>query len=355
MVIVIGSSISIHAAERREIDLLQETINNLGNGYSEYYDVFDTEITLISEQEANEYVEKIYLVEMDVVLKAKDVNEMDYYRGIVEYCEDVARDNDVVRTIDIQRRIEMLSSEQLDIYEELENYIGERQVLVFYVKDTYPVFDETQRQILFENGIEFVSWEDMLPESHEEIKEKGFLKMEELDNEQISMIINLAKQTKSSYSYSVTDAVSYMKKYTSNPTTCNACGQECGNLVDIRKYNSSYTNYAASHSDCANYVSQALCEGGIPTDNTWKAASTAWINVSKLTQYMTSNGYWTSVSYNTVQKGDVVSYTTGSHLVMITSFDGTTYKYSGHTNDRLNVTININSATSSKYNFYRVS
>lgn len=351
---VIGNSISIHAVENIEINLLQETIDNLEKGYSEYYDVFDTDTTLISNHEANGIIENLYLLEMDVVLKANNVNEMDYYRGIVEYCEGATMNVDQIRTIDNQQRMEMLSSEQLNIYKELEGYIGERQVLVFYVKETYPVDNETQREILFENGIEYVSWETMLPESHEEIKENGFLRMEDLDNKHISMIANSTEQTRSSYSYSIADAVSYMMRYTSNPTECNACGQECDNLVDIRKYNLAYTNYADIHSDCANYVSQALCEGGIPTDSTWKAASSTWINVSNLTKYMTSNGYWTSVSYNTVQKGDVVSYTSGSHVVMITAFDGTTYKYSGHTNDRLNATITINSATASKYKFYRV-
>lgn len=70
---------------------------------------------------------------------------------------------------------------------------------------------------------------------------------------------------------------------------------------------------------------------------------------------MTTNNHWSSVSYEQVKKGDIVSFTSYSHVVMITSFDGTTYKYSGHTNDRLNSTISIKKSNASSYNFYRVS
>ena len=73
------------------------------------------------------------------------------------------------------------------------------------------------------------------------------------------------------------------------------------------------------------------------------------------TSQMTDNKYWTSLSYSSVKKGDIVSYTSYSHVVMITSYDGTTHKYSGHSNDRKNTVININTNTASNYKFYRVS
>lgn len=110
------------------------------------------------------------------------------------------------------------------------------------------------------------------------------------------------------------------------------------------------------HVDCANYISQALCEGGIPTDSLWKPGSSAWISVKGLTEYMTGYGYWQSISYNVVQKGDIVSYTNSSHLVMITGFDGTTYRYSGHTNDRRNHVITISKPVDPKnpvHKYYR--
>jgi len=48
-------------------------------------------------------------------------------------------------------------------------------------------------------------------------------------------------------------------------------------------WSGSFTKYC---SDCANFVSQALWYGGIPTDSLWYADSTYWIQVVPLHQYM---------------------------------------------------------------------
>lgn len=201
------------------------------------------------------------------------------------------------------------------------------------------------KTILFESGADLVSWKEMLPFTHEELKKQGYARAENEVAENLSAV----SDTRVSYSYVSSEAISYMVKYSSNPTSCNVCGGSCGMYVDTTKYNSNYSNYASQHADCANFVSQALHEGGIPTDSTWKAGSTTWINVKSLTEYMTSNGYWSSVTYNVVQPGDIVKYSSMSHVVMITAFDGATYRCSGHTNDQRNAVISISSAN----NYYR--
>ena len=203
--------------------------------------------------------------------------------------------------------------------------------------------------------MDYVSWEVMLPSSHEELQENGYERMANIENALIEEGI-VPQQARASYS--VDDAVDYMLKYTSNPSSCNVCGvNKCKSKVDTTKYNSDYAHYVTvgNHVDCANYVSQALCAGGIATDDTWKAGSSAWIGVGSLTKYMTDNKHWTSVSYSSVERGDIVSFTSYSHVVMITSYDGTTYKFSGHSNDRKDATISIKSSTASSYKFYRVS
>ncbi len=119
--------------------------------------------------------------------------------------------------------------------------------------------------------------------------------------------------------------------------------------MDTAKYNNGYTNYASTHQDCANYISQCLYAGGIPTDNTWYAGSLAWVNVSELCNYMLNNGYWREISYLMPPVGAYMRYTNISHIVMLSSHDGVTYKYSGHTNDRMNFVLSLSS--SNKYYF----
>lgn len=340
----------VHAAEAeyKEIDLMQEMISDLEKGYSAYYNISDVKTELISNNQEAGYVENLYVIEMDAILKADSVEELDYYQGVSSYCNIATVDNDQLSEAE-SLHMNALVSKKTDIYNELNEYIGKEQNLVFYMKETYPVDKEAEKIILFENGEDYVTWEEMLPASREELQEEGYARMQRIDGESYS-----AQKTNLSYSYSysVADAVSYMTRYTSNPSSCNACGNTgCGHYVDTRKYNPNYTHYASTHNDCANYLSQALSNGGIPEDGTWKPNSSTWINVTNLTGYMTNNGYWSSVTYNVLQKGDILRFKSGSHVVMITSFDGTTYRYSGHTNDRLNTVIN---PTSSTAYYYRV-
>lgn len=354
---LLGSGIITNAAERDYTDALtlQETVSCLEKGYSEYYNILDTDTTLCSSHNVNGNVENIYLLEMQAVLKAGSVEEMDYYQGVAAYSETMAVDIGGFRSEENLLHANALMSEKEEIYNSLKQYIGKEQSLVFYIKETFPIDNKAQTQILFENGLDYVSWEEMLPASHKELQETGYIQMANFDSEYMVQASDVKVQ-QATVSYSVDDAVKYMTTYTSNPTSCNVCGGTCTSKVDTTKYNSSYSHYVSkgSHKDCANYVSQALYAGGIPTDSTWKAGSSAWIGVSALTKHMTSQNYWSSISYDQVQKGDIVSYTSYSHVVMITDFDGTTYKFSGHTNDRKNVTISIKKSNASSYNFYRV-
>lgn len=354
-VLLVAGSISVKADENKNVISaeLQETINNLKMGYSEYYNINSTDITLCWSQELDGLIENTYLLEMNVVLKANSVDELDYYQGVTECSDTIAATISKVRTEDNRLRMENLFSKQLEIYDELQTYIGKVQNFNFYIKETYPINNAEEKEILFENGDEFTSWEKMIPASHYELKTNGFQRMASMDESYLHIKEDLILQPRG-ITYSVNNATNYMQRYTSNPTECNICGTSCGMKVDTTKYNPAYSCEVAvgKHKDCANYVSQALLVGGIPSDGTWKPGSIAWVNVSALTNYMTSKNYWGNISYTQVQKGDILSSTVDSHVIMITSYDGTTYTYCGHTNDKLNVAIRINS--SSTYKYYRV-
>lgn len=304
-VLLMGTSTITNATEIKdeESPQLLEAVSNLKTGYSEYYDIMDAETTLCSSDEINGNIENIYLLEMEVVLKADSVEQMDYFQGIESYYEMAEENVSRINSEDSRLRMKALSCEKECIYEELQEYIGKQQNLIFYIKEIYPIDNESNKEILFENGMDYVSWEVMLPSGHEELQKNGYARMASIEDDLIEEDTSL-QQARASYS--VDDAVDYMLKYTSNASSCNICGKgKCSNKVDTTKYNSAYTHYISvgKHVDCANYVSQALYEGGISTDDTWKAGSSAWIGVSALTKYMTDNKYWTSLSYSSVKRG----------------------------------------------------
>ena len=341
--VLLTNGILSNAAELENINVhnsLKEAVTNLERGYSEYYDILSTETILCSTTETDNAVENIYCLTMNVSPKANSVEEIDYYQGIMEYTNTLICETGTQKKEDNNLQVNILLSEQQEIYEELSQYINKEYDLTFYIKEKYDLNQDTKKEILFENGFDYVTWDKMLPLSHETLKNNGYHTMKDLDYECAVAVLN-----EKSYSYEVSEAVSYMRRYTSNPTRCYACSDSnCVSWADASKYNPNYTNYASTHSDCANYVSQALCEGGIPTDGKWNKNNTTWTRVDQLIPYMTSNGYCTNVSYNVVKRGDIIKFKNISHVAMVTFFDGTTYGYSGHTHDRLDAVIAINSS-----------
>lgn len=169
--------------------------------------------------------------------------------------------------------------------------------------------------------------------TEEEIVEQGKKAMEN--------VLNDARTTPSATNalYNRTNAVSYINKYTS--ATTKACSGGSA-YQDPSKYNSAYSYYACN--DCANFVSQALKAGGIPTTSTWKGGTSAWINVDSLKSYMVgTKAYWKSISCSAAKNGDVILLGTSSdyyHTMMTVGNNGSsTLTYSAHTNDRLKSTI----------------
>jgi len=133
------------------------------------------------------------------------------------------------------------------------------------------------------------------------------------------------------------------------------------------KYWDVYNNaqfYNSTSANCANFVSQCLYAGGIPTDSTWYCAkqsngklrgSSAWMMVDSLLSWLRSTGRGEiiaiyskkanapAVNYE-LQVGDVVFYDwygdnstyDFDHVAIVTNVDGGLPKVCQNTTDRLN-------------------
>lgn len=152
----------------------------------------------------------------------------------------------------------------------------------------------------------------------------------------------------------------YALKYAANPSeSCN-----CGNLsynrsasfpdgVTYSKWNNAEYPYFSlfCHNDCADFVSQAMSAGELPEEGTWfrkKSVSTqswgeAWTSVKNLKNYMTSNSLWTADDFSTCNAGNIL-LTSSTHVTMITLNNTVSHCFTGHTNDRRNVSFSDKSA-----------
>lgn len=339
----------------------QKAVKLLEKGYGEYYNYKGSKATLCCKHEENGIVEESFFLEIDVILKASSVYELDYFRGIMDYkdyrltvikdasMDAVKKDLDInVNSLNNVEYFSLLLAEVTNTYDNFSQYIGQVQNLYFYVKATYEKGNYDTITILYENGMDYVPAEKVFPPSHEELQQNGYDRLEYVDSNLMKTIANGEDLSRTArLSYSLLYAIGYTGQYSSNPTSCSVCGPGCDALVNTSEYNTSYPYYIYMHNgqmrhvDCANFISQALHAGGIPTSSTWQAGTSNWTSVSDLTTYMLNQGYWDSIPISEAWVGDILTYKEGSHVVMITAHDGVQYRYSGHTNDRENVTINL--------------
>lgn len=114
-------------------------------------------------------------------------------------------------------------------------------------------------------------------------------------------------------------------------------------------YNPAYSNWNSSGGDCANFVSQCIKAGGVPTDSTWKKDSSAWISTSKLAAYMVNNGYATKESYTDTNAGNFA--TKPGHSVLVSINNTIDVCYTAHNTNRQDAPFSSTELTST-YSFY---
>ncbi len=191
------------------------------------------------------------------------------------------------------------------------------------------------KNVMLELGIEQIG-EYVNNVSKEIIKEE---KLENINNYNTDFV------------YMRTNAKDYANTYTSNAASRTCTNQNCTNYnssirQDTSKYNSNYSWYCCN--DCANYVSQAMAYAGVPTTNTWKKDSYAWINCGALETYFTdTTNYWTKSDFASCNAGGIILLKGSSgkpyHAVMNVQNDTVNRSYSAHTNDRRMSTYNSSS------------
>lgn len=121
----------------------------------------------------------------------------------------------------------------------------------------------------------------------------------------------------------------YANVYTDNGSKNEDCS---GVLVaQYPKYYSRNYEYFPCD-DCANFTSQIIHAGGVPTNAGWEPYDTGWNTVSGLEQAWSSD--LTSIAWYDSAEGDFATSNSNGHIQTIAYNDGTTIAYDGHNNDR---------------------
>jgi hypothetical protein len=142
-----------------------------------------------------------------------------------------------------------------------------------------------------------------------------------------------------SSSYNRTTAYQYADRWAKDTTIkCDTVNVTYQNNANWN--NSQYPNYQNFYcNDCADYLSQCLRAGGIPTTATWSYCTNNWDRAGPLMLYLKSSGYITYVASRLDCKcGDpffFANITTGvvEHTVFMAYNDGKYTYYDAHTTD----------------------
>lgn len=285
-------------------------------------------------------------------LKAQSVEEMPYIAGYLDelgassYATMAASDKaelakstfgldqDVTLTAAQQNVVDTFVQSMDATVEMFDEYIGETSDFTYHIKVSAPVADPDNISLSgldeFDNDVNINEYE---LRSYDEIYRNG---AEDAQAAVQSMMISpawVATKINNYNSYNRIAARDYAYKYWSS-------------------YNPAYTSYKGNGGDCANFVSQCLHAGGIPTDTTWKADSVSWIRASAVPSYMMNKGYATKTSYTNATAGSFAYTSSGAgHAVLVTINDGAKIAYTAHTTDRKDAAFS-STDLNGNYSFY---
>lgn len=285
-------------------------------------------------------------------LKAQSVEEMPYIAGYLDelgassYATMAASDKaelaksafgldqDTALTEAQQNVVDTFVQSMDTTVEMFDEYIGETSDFSYHIKVSAPVAEPDNITLTgldeFDNDVNINEYE---LRSYDEIYRNG---AEDAQAAVQSMMISpawVATKINNYNSYNRIAARDYAYKYWSS-------------------YNPAYTSYKGNGGDCANFVSQCLHAGGIPTDATWKADSVSWIRASAVPSYMMNKGYATKTSYTNATAGNFAYTSSGAgHAVLVTINDGAKIAYTAHTTDRKDAAFS-STDLNGNYSFY---
>lgn len=287
-------------------------------------------------------------------LKAQSVEEMPYIAGYLDelgassYATMAASDkaelakstfglNQDTALTEAQQNVVDTFVQSMDATVEMFNeYIGETSDFTYHIKVSAPVAEPDNITLTgldeFDNDVNINEYE---LRSYDEIYRNG---AEDAQAAVQSMMVSptwVATKINNYNSYNRIAARDYAYKYWSS-------------------YNPAYTSYKGNGGDCANFVSQCLHAGGIPTDATWKADSVSWIRASAVPSYMMNKGYATKTSYTNATAGSFAYTSSGAgHAVLVTINDGAKIAYTAHTTDRKDAAFS-STDLNGNYSFYLI-
>lgn len=310
--------------------------------YSNYYKNIDISLEPKGITTENGIASAVFDTKIELTLKAQKVEDLPFIKGMLNYFNSRKM---ALSKLQIEEAYNLVNDWKL----ELKDYIDKPEPASYAIyKIVANIGDDGKIELnsvklyasagVSKNGDDFYPVSLPMFDSPEKMEKDGAKLMEETLNKSVDPIItNSTVQT--TYTYNRLVARDYANKWTSNAPYNGDC------YMDSSKWNNQqYPYYENAYcNDCADYVSQALHEGGIPIDpGQWERLKDgngmypwAWTSVYSLKNYMYTHGHWIPSNFTYANAGCIIRMPEYDyHTVMIVLNDTIHRQFSGHTNDR---------------------
>ncbi len=340
--------------------------------YSEHYILSDFNITMIDFKNKNKNFEATLMVELKTLLKYDDVEKLPYFIGLknelginkLDFLEsnkqfELEKYNNIKKNNFSDTQIKMVKENLKNKYSDAKECINEPTLLTLDIVVKGSKGDNKDWDVYVDEMGKLYPAKKYTPATTKELENLGKQDLIAVVDTVKSLDSEMAMRGYSSYDR--IDARDYALNYSSNGKNYCKCYTLYG--VDYSKWNNfEYPYFSnACHNDCADFVSQAMHEGGIPIDpGNWERLKDgnssyggevgwAWTYVPSLKDYMTSKGYWNVSNFSDCCAGNIL-LTSSEHIGMITLNDTVTHRYTAHTRDRKNYQFYNNS----NYEYYMI-
>lgn len=280
---------------------------------TEYYDIVGTAVSNVAKSVKKDGSVDVYFdLTLTMCLKASSVYELPFIKGMISASDgsDAA-----------EKAISAAA-------EEYAEYIGRTSDFNYQLKASY-LGDGSVSSVSSLNFSEYLPLEQFYPESAAQMEAHG------AERYQVTLE-NLRDMPPLTIPYYRIDARDYADTWTSQASVTMVCPHGRTNL-DYSYYNPAYSYYC--HQDCANYISQAIAAGGIPSGGTiWYPGSAAWIGVENFFNFFYNTAeYWNASNYTNCNAGGIIINVNSNgvryHVNMCVHNDTVTKKYSAHNKD----------------------
>lgn len=277
LVVSMLGSIPVFATKTTGYDLVADKIlSEVTSLYTNYYTISNASASVLGTTVSDDGSTVVTVfTNFDRTLKAASADELPYVQGLEAALSELT-DPDEISTAQAY-----LDSVKFDMN---ENYIGKAQATGAEFTVTVPSgLTRASSNAIDISSITYVGMdedipaENLAPASPDMLQANGAAAIETVVE---AGLVAMTRSSTDIQKYNRITARNYARNwsctggYTTDHDSC---------------HNPSYSFY--NKNDCANFVSQAICAGGLPTSTTWSKDTSAWISCASLRNYMTSNNF----------------------------------------------------------------